>query len=192
MMHYKAMTRHVSKLLIVSALAVLALLAVVLSPLFPAGMAGAQDNFFNPDKRVPQSRAEVELSYAPLVKQVSPAVVNVYTRKTVRQSASPFANDPIFREFFGTPRERVQNSLGSGVIVSEDGVIVTNNHVIAGADEFLVVLSDRREYEAELVLADERSDLAVLRIDAEGETLPTVDYADTRDTEVGDIVLAIG
>lgn len=192
MMHYKVMTRHVSKLLFVSALAVLALLAVVLSPLFPAGSAGAQDSFFGSDKRVPQSRAEVELSYAPLVKQVSPAVVNVYTRKTVRQSASPFANDPIFREFFGTPRERTQNSLGSGVIVSEDGVIVTNNHVIAGADEFLVVLSDRREYEAELVLADERSDLAVLRIDTEGETLPTVDYADTRDTEVGDIVLAIG
>ncbi|MEQ9314530.1 MAG: Do family serine endopeptidase [Henriciella sp.] len=191
-MHYKAMTRHVSKLLFVSALAVLALLFVVLSPLLPAGAAGAQDSFFGPDKRVPQSRAEVELSYAPLVKQVSPAVVNVYTRKTVRQSASPFANDPIFREFFGTPRERTQNSLGSGVIVSEDGVVVTNNHVIAGADEFLVVLSDRREYEAELVLADERSDLAVLRIDTEGEPLPTVAYADTRDTEVGDIVLAIG
>ena len=195
MMQTKYMTRHVSKLLAVSFLAVLALLAVVLSPLLPAGRSHAQDgSFFGAaDKRVPQSQAELELSYSPLVKKVSPSVVSVYSRKVVRQSASPFANDPIFRQFFGdVPRERVQNSLGSGVIVSEDGVVVTNNHVVNGADEFRVVLSDRREYEAELILADERTDLAVLRIDTEGEPLPTVDYADTRDIEVGDIVLAIG
>ncbi len=200
MMQTNTMTRHVSKLLLLSLLAVLALLAVVFSPLFPAGGADAQDkvspeeasSFFTPDKRVPQSRAELELSYAPLVKQVSPAVVNVYSKKVVRQSASPFANDPVFRQFFGTPRERVQNSLGSGVIVSDDGVIVTNSHVVKDADELLVVLSDRREYAAELILSDERTDLAVLRIDTEGEPLPTVNYADTRDTEVGDIVLAIG
>ncbi len=194
MMHYKTMTRHVSKLLLLSALAVLALIAVVLSPLFPAGHAGAQDDaLLSSEKRVPQSQAEIELSYAPLVKQVSPAVVSVYSRKVVRQSASPFANDPVFRNFFGaTPREQVQNSLGSGVIVSEDGVIVTNSHVVKGADEFRVVLSDRREYAAELILADERTDLAVLRIDTDGAMLPTIDYADTRDTEVGDIVLAIG
>ena len=194
MMHYRRMTRHVSKLFLLSLVAVLALLALVVSPLFSAGTAGAQGSgFFGADdKRVPQSRAELELSYAPLVKQASPAVVNVYSKKVVRQNASPFANDPIFREFFGTPRERVQNSLGSGVIVSEDGVIVTNSHVVDDADELLVVLSDRREYEAELILADERTDLAVMRIDTEGEPLPTVDYADTRDTEVGDIVLAIG
>jgi serine protease Do len=194
MMHIKTMTRHVSKLLLVSMVAVLALLAVVISPLFSFGQpAGAQGSLFGIDKRVPQSQAEVELSYAPLVKQVSPAVVSVYSRKIVRQNASPFANDPIFREFFGGgPREKVQNSLGSGVIVSESGVIVTNNHVVNGADEFRVVLSDRREYAAELILADERTDLAVLRIDTEGDPLPTIDYADTRDTEVGDIVLAIG
>ena len=194
MMHIKTMTRHVSKLLLVSMVAVLALLAVVISPLFSFGQAaGAQGSLFGIDKRVPQSQAEVELSYAPLVKQVSPAVVSVYSRKVVRQNASPFANDPIFREFFGGgPREKVQNSLGSGVIVSESGVIVTNNHVVNGADEFRVVLSDRREYAAELILADERTDLAVLRIDTEGDPLPTIDYADTRDTEVGDIVLAIG
>lgn len=215
MMHNTAMTRHVSKLLFISAIAVLALLAVVISPLFSFGQqAGAQSqpsqpetelvgetqadassNFFMPGRRVPQSQAEVQLSYAPLVKQVSPAVVNVYTSRVVRESNSPFANDPIFRQFFGaTPRarERVQNSLGSGVIVSDDGVIVTNSHVVKDADQFLVVLSDRREYEAELVLSDERTDLAVLRIDNDGDPLPTVKYADTRDTEVGDIVLAIG
>ena len=195
MMQTKNMTRHVSKLLLASLFAVLALLVVVLSPLFPAGAASAQiPGFFgsDDDKQVPHTSAEVELSYAPLVKEVSPAVVNVYSKKVVRQNVSPFANDPIFREFFGTPQQRVQNSLGSGVIVSEDGVIVTNNHVVSDADELLVVLSDRREYEAELILADERTDLAVLRIDPEGEPLPRARYGDTRDTEVGDIVLAIG
>ena len=194
MVHSKYMTRHVLKLLWMSVLAVLALLAVVLSPLFSAGASAQVPGFFgsDADKRVPETRAEVELSYAPLVRQVSPAVVNVYSKKVVRQNVSPLGNDPIFREFFGTPRERVQNSLGSGVIVSDDGVIVTNSHVVKDADELLVVLSDRREFPAELILEDERTDLAVLRINAESEPLPTVQYGDTRDTEVGDIVLAIG
>ncbi|MEM1391460.1 MAG: Do family serine endopeptidase, partial [Pseudomonadota bacterium] len=89
-------------------------------------------------------------------------------------------------------QDRVQNSLGSGVIVSNEGVIVTNNHVIEGADEFLVVLSDRREYQAELILADDRTDLAVLKIDTDREGLPALDFADTRGVEVGDLVLAIG
>ena len=145
-----------------------------------------------PAARVPASAGEINLTFAPLVKSASPAVVNVYSKRVVNRSISPFANDPIFQEFFGTPRSQVQNSLGSGVIVGEDGVIVTNNHVIDGADELLVVLSDRREYTAELVLADERTDLAVLKIDTEGHSLPTLDYADTRDLEVGDLVLAIG
>ena len=141
---------------------------------------------------VPYDRQQINLSFAPLVREASPAVVNVYTRKVVRSGGSPFANDPIFREFFGMPRDRVENSLGSGVIVGEDGVIVTNNHVIEGADELLVVLSDRREYSAELVLADARTDLAVLKIDTDGEFLPTLPFADTRAIEVGDLVLAIG
>ncbi|NBC20226.1 MAG: Do family serine endopeptidase [Alphaproteobacteria bacterium] len=178
------MTRHVSKFFYASMLALLALLALALLPLFAAkGQAARQ---------VPQSQGEIDLSFAPLVKSASPAVVNVYTRKVVQEFSSPFANDPIFREFFGRPRENVQNSLGSGVIVGEEGVIVTNNHVIDGADALKVVLSDRREYEAELVLADERTDLAVLKIDTGGEPLPVLDYADTRDLEVGDLVLAIG
>ncbi|MEM7766458.1 MAG: Do family serine endopeptidase [Pseudomonadota bacterium] len=143
-------------------------------------------------RAVPRSRAQVELSFAPLVREVAPAVVNVYTRKVVRNT-SPFGNDPLFRQFMGMPRERVQNSLGSGVIVGSDGVVVTNNHVIEGADELLVVLSDRREYPAELVLADARTDLAVLKIDMDdGEPLPTLPFADTRAVEVGDLVLAIG
>ena len=177
MMHTIPMTKHISKLLAVVGLAVLALLIVAVLPLF----SEAQE--------VPQSRSEMELSFAPLVKQTSPSVVNVYTQKRVTSRASPM------EQFFSggvAPRERVQNSLGSGVIVGADGVIVTNNHVVEGAESFRVVLSDRREFPAELVLADERTDLAVLKIDTEGARLPTLPYADTRGSEVGDLVLAIG
>ncbi|NQU57108.1 MAG: Do family serine endopeptidase [Rhodospirillales bacterium] len=151
------------------------------------------------EKVVPGSRAQVQFSYAPLVKKASPAVVNIYTRKVVRSRAmSPLFDDPFFQRFFqGTPgfsgsRKRVQNSLGSGVIVSADGLIVTNNHVIEGADEIRVVLTDRREFEAEVVGTDERTDLALLRVAINGEPLPFLPLSDSDDLEVGDIVLAIG
>jgi Do/DeqQ family serine protease len=138
---------------------------------------------------LPQSQADIDLSFAPLVREASPAVVNVFTERMVANRVSPME-----QLFFGDaiPKQRRQNSLGSGVIVGADGVIVTNNHVIDGADTFRVVLSDRREYPAELVLADERTDLAVLKIDTEGAVLPTLPYADTRAAQVGDLVLAIG
>ncbi|MCA8899832.1 MAG: Do family serine endopeptidase [Hyphomonas sp.] len=171
------MTRHVSKFLAVAGLLVLVLLALAVSPL----VANAQ--------RLPDSEAEIDLSFAPLVKQVSPAVVNVYTQKTVKTGVSPME---MFLYGRAMPQSRVQNSLGSGVIVQADGVIVTNNHVIKDADTFRIVLADRREYPAELVLADERTDLAVLKIDTEGDRLPVLPFADTRDSEVGDLVLAIG
>jgi Do/DeqQ family serine protease len=171
------MTKHVSKFLVIAGLSVLALLVVAFMPLF----AHAQ--------RLPQSQAEIDLSFAPLVREASPAVVNVFTERMVANRVSPME-----QLFFGDaiPKQRRQNSLGSGVIVGSDGVIVTNNHVIDGADTFRVVLSDRREYPAELVLADERTDLAVLKIDTEGAVLPILPYADTRAAEVGDLVLAIG
>ncbi len=144
---------------------------------------------------VPQTKAEIEFSYAPLVKRAAPAVVNIYTRRTVRALPSPLLNDPFFRRFFGDQMpgmEREQNSLGSGVIVDPKGIIVTNNHVIRGADEIIVVLADRREFEATVLRADERTDLAVLRIDAGAEKLPTLEFRDSDDLEVGDLVLAIG
>jgi serine protease Do len=146
---------------------------------------------------VPPSRTAVEFSYAPIVKRVAPAVVNVYSRRVVRQQ-SPFLNDPFFQRFFGEnspfamSRERVLNSLGSGVIVDPDGLIVTNHHVINGAEEIRVVLSDRREFEAKVLLDDEHADLAVLKIDAHGEKLPALALGDSDALEVGDIVLAIG
>ncbi len=181
------MTKHVSKFLLVVIAILSSLVLIVISPFYQQAAGQA----VWPLKTVPQSSAEIEFSYAPLVKQVAPAVVNVYTRKTVqrRQTLEEFM---FGRRLSGPRQQNIQNALGSGVIVGAEGVIVTNNHVIDGADSFLVVLSDRREYEAELILADERTDLAVLRIDTGGEALPPLRYADTRAVEVGDLVLAIG
>lgn len=151
------------------------------------------------ERVVPTSNAELQLSYAPLVRRTAPAVVNIYARKVVRRTfRSPLFNDPFFRRFFGdvlppgARRERIENSLGSGVIVRPDGYIVTNNHVISGADEVIVALADRREFDADVVLTDERTDLAVLRIETEGTSLPHLELMDSDDIEVGDIVLAIG
>jgi Do/DeqQ family serine protease len=147
---------------------------------------------------LPQSRPDMLLSFAPLVKRTAPAVVNVYAKTIVRQQqqASPF-DDPIFKHFFpqlqlGQPRERVANSLGSGVIVDKSGIIVTNNHVISGATDIRVALADKREFEAKVVLADEKTDLAILRISVNDENLPTLPIGDSDQMEVGDLVLAIG
>ncbi|MBI1400278.1 MAG: Do family serine endopeptidase [Hyphomonas sp.] len=170
------MTKHVSKLLAFASLAVLMALTVALAPMF----AQAQ--------QVPQSQEQISLSFAPLVRQASPAVVNVYTAKVATARVNTME-----QLLFGVPAQgTVQNSLGSGVIVAPDGVIITNNHVIQGADSFRVVLSDRREYEAELLLADARTDLAVLKIDVGTEKLPSLPFADSRTVQVGDLVLAIG
>ena len=148
---------------------------------------------------IPESRSQSLLSFAPVVKKVSPAVVNIYTRKIVKQRLiSPFMDDPMFQQFFGgsfpqgMTRQRMENSLGSGVLVSNDGMIVTNNHVTAGADQITVVLHDRREFEAKLVTSDEHTDLAVLRIDTKDKTLPFLELGDSDAAEVGDLVLAIG
>ncbi|MGY4307997.1 Do/DeqQ family serine protease [Bradyrhizobium sp. USDA 4369] len=146
------------------------------------------------ERRVPQSPAELRLSYAPIVQRVQPAVVNVYAAKVV-QNRNPFLDDPVFRRFFGLqggPQEQMQRSLGSGVMVDASGLVVTNVHVIEGADEVKVSLSDKREFEAEIVLKDSRTDLAVLRLKGTRETFPTLDLANSDDLLVGDVVLAIG
>ncbi|HKH01265.1 MAG TPA: DegQ family serine endoprotease [Bradyrhizobium sp.] len=146
------------------------------------------------DRRVPSSSAEVRLSYAPIVQRVQPAVVNVYAAKVVRDR-NPLLDDPIFRRFFGVPGqqpEQMQRSLGSGVMVDASGLVVTNVHVIEGADEVKVSLSDKREFEAEIVLKDPRSDLAVLQLKGVHEKFPTLDFANSDELLVGDVVLAIG
>ena len=147
---------------------------------------------------VPLEREQVQLSFAPVVRRVAPAVVNVFTRRTQRIAGNPLFDDPFFRRFFGDqgapagPRERVQQALGSGVIVATGGTVLTNHHVVRGADEIRVVLSDRREFPARLVRSDERTDLAVLQIDPAGEALPFLELRDSDELQVGDLVLAIG
>ena len=146
------------------------------------------------DRRVPSSPADIRLSYAPIVQRVQPAVVNVYAAKVV-QNRNPLLDDPIFRRFFGVPGqqpEQMQRSLGSGVMVDPSGLVVTNVHVIEGADQVKVSLSDKREFEAEIVLKDSRSDLAVLRLKDTKEKFPTLDFANSDELMVGDVVLAIG
>jgi Do/DeqQ family serine protease len=147
---------------------------------------------------VPRSQAQIQLSFAPLVRQTGPAVVNIFVKTEVMERrVSPLFDDPFFRQFFGEmfpgqPRRRSQQALGSGVILAADGLIVTNHHVIANATQVKVVLSDRREFDAEVLLKDERTDLAVLRIDAGDEKLPFIEMRDSDSVEVGDLVLAIG
>jgi Do/DeqQ family serine protease len=146
------------------------------------------------DRRVPTSPADIKLSYAPVVQRVQPAVVNVYAAKIV-QNRNPFLDDPIFRRFFGLPggqQEQMQRSLGSGVMVDPSGLVVTNVHVIEGADQVKVSLSDKREFEAEIMLKDPRSDLAVLHLKDVHEKFPTLDFANSDELMVGDVVLAIG
>jgi serine protease Do len=144
--------------------------------------------------QAPSSMGQVQLTFAPVVKRVAPAVVNVYSKSIVQAQVNPFFNDPLFGQLFGTPemRQRVQQSLGSGVIVRADGLIVTNNHVVEGGNEITVALSDKREFKAKVLLADSRTDLAVLKIDTRGERLPVVPFGDSDNVQVGDLVLAIG
>lgn len=142
-----------------------------------------------PTRHVPGDAGSIKTSFAPVVKRAAPAVVNVFSRRMVRQRIDPFW------EFFGgggMPGSRVEQSLGSGVLVRSDGIVVTNNHVIADMQEIMVVLADRREFPAKLLLADPKSDLAVLQIDTKGERLPVLAIDDKEPVLVGDLVLAIG
>ncbi len=159
-----------------------------------SGLVQAQDV-----RDVPRSRAEIQLSFAPVVQEVVPSVVNVYATSISMRSASPFASDPFFQRFFGLDsqmfgsRPQRSQSLGSGVIVDASGVILTNSHVVSGATDIRVSTSDNRQYEVDLVLDDPQSDLAVLRIRGqEGRSFPAIEFADSDTVAVGDLVLAIG
>ncbi len=143
---------------------------------------------------VPASKGEMALSFVPVVKKTTPAVVNIYAKRIVQTQQGAFANDPFFSDFFksfGQPTQRVQNSLGSGVVLSRDGLVVSNYHVIEGASDIRVVLNDRREFDAKVLLADEQSDLAVLKIEGVND-LPALSLRPSDGVEVGELVLAIG
>ena len=166
-----------------SGLAILSLVATALAPL-PLGA----------EMRVPTSQAEIQMGFAPLVKEAAPAVVNIYAKRVVAVRDSPFAGDPFFQGLFrdfGTLRPQVQNSLGSGVILSADGIVVSNYHVVGEATDIRVVLADRREFSATVILGDEESDLALLQLDGAAD-LPALSLRDSDSVAVGELVLAIG
>jgi Do/DeqQ family serine protease len=141
----------------------------------------------------PQSPTQVRLSFAPVVKKVTPAVVNVYASRVETAQRNPLFDDPIFRRFFGGGDDdsRVSKALGSGVIVDPSGLVVTNYHVIEGMTQVKVALSDRREFEAQIVLRDPRTDLAVLRLKGGGD-FRVLELGDSDALEVGDFVIAVG
>ena len=143
---------------------------------------------------VPKSETEIKLSFVPLVKQAAPAVVNIYAKRIIEERRSPFSRDPFFQEFFrnfGQLQPRVQNSLGSGVILSADGYVVSNYHVVGGATDIRVVLNDGREISGNVILSDQESDLAVLKLNSD-EVLPYLELRKSDTVEVGELVLAIG
>ena len=161
--------------------------------------AGVQFHTLNPDdyQRTAPVGNNAIASYSAVLSKARLAVVNISTQKSVRtQQNHPLFNDPFFRQFFdqrffNVPQERVQRSLGSGVIVTRDGYIVTNNHVVEGADKVLVNIQGKnREYEAKVIGTDAKSDVAVIKIDA--EDLPYLPFYDSDRVEVGDVVFAIG
>ena len=144
---------------------------------------------------VPKQIIDTSKAFSEVAGAVSPAVVNISTTKVVRRDASPFFDDPFFDFFnpfreFKTPKKWKEQSLGSGVIVSADGYIITNNHVIEQADEIRVTLLDKRSFKARIIGADPKTDVAVVKVDA--KNLPTIHWGDSDKLQVGEFVLAIG
>jgi len=180
------------------------LLAIQIVPLGPSA-CGAPKASAPPQLNVQDAPLGRDLkagaSFAPIIKKVAPSVVNIYSSMIIheRQAPNPFLNDPFFRRFFGDdsggrmqPRDRKAQSLGSGVIVSADGYILTANHVVEGADKVKVALANgQKEYDAKIIGTDPATDVAVLKID-DGKDLPAAIIADSDKVEVGDTVLAIG
>jgi Do/DeqQ family serine protease len=142
----------------------------------------AQDGVFSENRVVPGDALAMKASFAPVVRTAAPAVVNISARG-VQQVRDPF---------WGIPGQRQTGSVGSGVIVRPNGVVVTNNHVIQGMQQIRVTLNDRREFNARVVLADERSDIAVLQLEGVNERLPVLNIDDAEEQQIGDLVLAIG
>lgn len=139
------------------------------------------------------TRQPWQTSFNQAVKQAGPGVVNIYSSKTIKRRLHPLLDNPLFQQFFGgpqVPRERIQSSLGSGVLVSADGYVLTNNHVIAGADEIKVALNDGRSAQAQLIGSDPGTDLALLEIDL--PDLTSLKFGQSDQLLVGDVVLAIG
>ncbi len=161
--------------------------ALILSACGQPQPTKAQEGVFAEQPRVaPRDAGALKTSFAPVVREAAPAVVNISARGIQR------VRDPFFELFGGGPQSRVTGSIGSGVIVRPDGIVVTNNHVIQNMQEIRVTLNDRREYPAKVLLADERSDIAVLQLENLDGDLPVLRIDDQEQQQVGDLVLAIG
>ena len=172
---------------------IILIVSLILSVLY--AKENIEFKYSDADVRKYPTNQDYILSYNNILKDVRKSVVNISTQKNVRQAINPFMNDPFFREFFrgyqNIPQERIQRALGSGVIISEDGYIVTNNHVVDGADKIVVnLVGDKKEYEAKLIGKDEKSDLAVIKIDK--KDLNAVSFFDSDKVQVGDVVFALG
>src|SRR6056297_3320552 len=175
----RAIRRHIRRPLLIR---ILSLVLILLAAPLTAEM------------RVPMSQAEIQTGFVPVVRQAAPAVVNIYASRIVEGRRSPFRNDPFFGRFFndfGASRPRVQNSLGSGVVLGADGIVVSNYHVVGEATDIRVVLNDGREYAARVLLGDEEADLAVVQVEAAPD-LPALRLRDSDSVQVGELVLAIG
>ncbi|MES2729170.1 MAG: trypsin-like peptidase domain-containing protein [Pseudomonadota bacterium] len=155
--------------------------------LSPAGAA---------EKTVPSTIPQMQLSFAPLVRQVAPSVVNIYAAKEIA-TQNPFLNDPFLAPFFqggNMPRKRIESSLGSGVIVQADGLVVTNAHVVQGANEIVAIMADGREIPAKIQAVDTDADIALVQLDMKkvNGVLPTANLIPSDKLQVGDLVIAIG
>ena len=182
-------------LFIFQAVAVGVLAAVLLLVFLPSHILDKRPvvEFLEDQTDRPSDLGSGPVSYSQAVKRAAPAVVNIYTRKVVNSSRRPLLNSPLFRRFFGGPlnsQQQTQTSLGSGVIMSTQGYVLTNNHVIEDADEIEVLLADGSTVTANVLGADPETDLAVLTIRV--DNLPSVVISDSNNLQVGDVVLAIG
>ena len=144
------------------------------------------------ERAAPSSDLDIKLSFSPIVEVASPAVVSIYAKRLINGRHSVFQRDPFFSDFFNNfqrSQPQLQNALGSGVIVDEEGIVVSNYHVVGGAQEIKVHLKDRREFDAEILLADESADLAVLRL-INPSGLTAIEMGNSDGLLVGDLVLA--
>ena len=167
-----------------------AALLLVIFPDFRQQNRDTEASSMDLDRRTQGNEWTGPVSYSQAVKRAAPSVVNIYTRKITKPSNHPLLDDPYFKRLFNNQQQRIQSSLGSGVIMQQDGFMLTNNHVIDGADQILVLLYDGREAPAIVVGKDPETDLAVLKIDA--DNLQPISVGEPAQAKIGDVVLAIG